>query len=259
MANNQGAPVRERMLKARFLGFSCPYNETLASMHERHEAIALGATDEVLLLEHEPVITLTRQHQDRSVTTSRESIEADGIRLAIADRGGDATFHGPGQLVGYPIINLSNMGWRLPDASINVERYIRGLEQSLLSSMHALGFTRALLVPGFTGVWYRSTSGPVSLKKLIAIGVGVKNGVTKHGFALNIDIDHERFSRHIVPCGLKDRGVITLSEIATRDGLPMPSRNDIITTLVTELASSFGFSQAIYSAALVGPGSVNSH
>lgn len=244
MASSRSVADNEGMLAACFLGFQCPYDETLAHMHARHHAIAEGAASEILLLEHEAVITLTRQHQGRSIKTSREAIEADGIHVAIADRGGDATFHGPGQLVGYPLINLGDATWRMADGGTDIERYIRSLESSLLRSMHALGFTRALVAPGFTGIWYRCDDGAVSLKKLIAIGVGIKDGVTKHGFALNIDIDHRRFSKHIVPCGLKDRGVTTLKEIAKRDGLHMPSRDDIMTVIVNELADCFGLARA---------------
>lgn len=228
------------MLAACFLGFERPYDETLAYMHARHDAIAQGKSEsELLLLEHRAVITLTRQHRERSVLTSRDAIIADGIDIALADRGGDATFHGPGQLVGYPLIRLDGDEWRLGDGSVDVEKFIRTLEQGLLRAVHRLGFTRAMTVPGFTGIWYRNEDGPITLKKMAAIGVGIKNGVSKHGFALNVDIDHRRFSKHIVPCGLKDRGVINLQEIATTNGIMMPSREDIIDTITQELATSF--------------------
>ncbi len=225
-------------LAPHFLGYHCEYNETLAYMHERHRAIAEnGAENELLLLEHLPVITLTRQHMHRSIKTSVEAIETDGIQVAIADRGGDATFHGPGQLIGYPLINLRGSAWRTADGSIDLERYIRELEQSLLRAMQKLGFTRSLLAPGFTGIWYRCNNGTaITLKKLIAIGVGVKDGVTKHGFALNIDIDHHRYSKHIVPCGLKDRGIATLQELAEQEGLEFPSRQQIVAAITEELA-----------------------
>src|SRR5262245_41697002 len=97
----------ENSLAACFLGYEQDYAATLAYMHARHEAVARGAeNDLLLLLEHRAVITITRQHGERSITSSPQAIKECGIDLEIADRGGDATFHGPGQLVGYPIIKL---------------------------------------------------------------------------------------------------------------------------------------------------------
>lgn len=224
-------------LATTFLGYARPYDETLAYMHERHRLIASKqCTSELLMLEHEAVITITRQHMERSVKTSAHAIQDDGIHLAIADRGGDATFHGPGQLVGYPLIDLDNDAWRLPDGNVDLEAYIRLLEETLLTAMHKLGFIGALLVPGFSGIWYRcNDTASINLKKLIAIGVGVKDRVSKHGFALNIDIDHQRYSKHITPCGLKDRGVITLKEIAVRENLVLPSWEVIMNTIDVQL------------------------
>lgn len=222
-------------LQARFFGFQRPYHLSLALMHELHQKVVSNEIpSQLMLLEHAPVITLTRQHMERSLKTSQEAIRRSGIEVAIADRGGDATFHGPGQLVGYPLIKVKNWG-----GSFDVSCYIRSLEQSLLDAILALGIS-AQLVPGFTGIWLKSSSSKaINLKKLIAIGVGIKDGVSKHGFALNIDIDHQRFSEHIIPCGLKDRGVSTLKEAFDEKGLSMPEYSIIVETLTRSLAKTF--------------------
>lgn len=233
---------KEGMLEACFLGFEEPYHEALALMHERHEAISRGELpSQILFLEHRPVITITRQHMFRSIKTSEQLIQTSGIDLCVADRGGDATFHGPGQLVGYPLIDLSrNDAWRTEDGSIDISRFIRSLEGSLLRSLHQLGFTSTLCLPGFTGVWYKyAEARGISLRKLLAIGVGIKDGVTKHGFALNIDIDHHRYSEHIVPCGLKDRGVITLKEICAIEGQVLPQYQEILRIIAEDLAQTY--------------------
>lgn len=221
-------------LEARFFGFNQPYLPTLALMHELHQKVAKNeAKAQLMLLEHEPVITITRQHMERSIKTSPESIKRSNIELAIADRGGDATFHGPGQLVGYPLIRVKSSN-ELIDTS-----YVRALETSLLNAMAQLGIP-ALLLPGFTGIWLRSTEDKkVNFKKLIAIGVGIKDGVSKHGFALNIDINHEIYSQHITPCGLKDRGVATLKEAFQSQGLLMPDYSIIVKTVSEQIACTF--------------------
>lgn len=231
---------KQGMLRACFLGFLKPYFEVLTLMHECHQAVSRNEIpSQLLLLEHRPVITITRQHMYRSIKTSEQLIAASGIDLAIADRGGDATFHGPGQLVGYPIIALKDNAW-LTQGLPDISRFIRALERSLLISLHRLGFTSTLCLPGFTGIWYKCiTTRGISIKKLLAIGVGIKDGVSKHGFALNIDIDHHLFSEHIVPCGLKDRGVITLKEICVIDDRPMPKYQEIQKTISEDLAETF--------------------
>ncbi len=220
-------------LKAHFFGFDKPYVSTLALMHELHAEVVNSGPSKLMLLEHSPVITLTRQHMERSLKTSQKAIIDAGIEVAIADRGGDATFHGPGQLVGYPLIKVKELG-----DFIDVAHYIRSLEQSLLDAMQSLGIP-ALLLPGFTGIWLRSADKKVSFKKLIAIGVGIKDGVSKHGFALNIDIDHQRYSEHIVPCGLKDRGVATLKDAFFKQGQKMPDYSIIVKTVSESLAKTF--------------------
>lgn len=231
------------MLEACFFGFQKPYLATLELMHSLHEQVAQEKiSDQLMLLEHEPVITITRQHMQRSLKTSEALIRESGIALAIADRGGDATFHGPGQLVGYPILSLrANKKGPGEDPVIDVSRLIRSLEQGLLEAVRSWGISSAELLPGFTGIWIKCVDqkGRISLKKLVAIGVGVKNGVSKHGFAMNIDIDTERYVKHIVPCGLKDRGVITLKEVFCLESLEMPKHSAIVKTVSECLSKIF--------------------
>ena len=136
--------------------------------------------DLLLLLEHPPVITLGRTARDAHV------LRPDGIDIVEVERGGDATYHGPGQLVGYPIIDLSHLR---PD----LHWYLRTLEEALIAGLAGLGIP-AERRPGYTGVW---THG----RKIASIGIHVKRWVTWHGFALNVSTDLTAFDR-IVPCGI---------------------------------------------------------
>lgn len=225
---------KESMLEACFFGFEQPYVATLSIMHALHEKIAAQEIPEqLMLLEHEPVITVTRQHMFKNIKTSEQAIKDGGIALTIADRGGDATFHGPGQLVGYPMIRVGSHD--------NVSIYIRSLERALLDAVHVLGVGSAMLLPGFTGVWVKSRgeNNNIELKKLVAIGVGVKDGVSKHGFAMNIDINWLRYTEHIVPCGLKDRGVVTLKDLFYLESLEMPSYSAIVDAVSESLSQTF--------------------
>lgn len=201
-------------------------------MREHHERIAHhGALDHLMLLEHAPVITITRQHELKSIKTSEDAIKNDGIELFLADRGGDVTFHGPGQLVGYPIM-------RVKDA----ETAIRGLEKALFLSLRSLGLKNIHCQPGFSGIWCKEkVNQKIKLKKLAALGMGLKDGVSKHGFALNIDIDYAPYLRHIIPCGLKDRGVITLKEAFSLESLPMPNNLAIVEEVAQSIADIFYF------------------
>jgi len=159
--------------------------------------------DQLLLLEHPHVITLgVRTRNDRShVLATPESLAADGVELFETGRGGDVTYHGPGQLVGYPIIDLK------PDRC-DVHRYVRDLEQALIRAVAAFGI-HAVRVQGLTGIWV----GPASQEaKLAAIGVRISRWVTSHGFALNVSTDLSRFGL-IVPCGVHDRGVTSLERL----------------------------------------------
>jgi lipoyl(octanoyl) transferase len=189
-------------LEVRRLGV-VPYGEAL-EMQARlvEERRADRIPDQLLLLEHPPVITLgARVRQDRShVLAAPDTLAGAGIELFEAGRGGDVTYHGPGQLIGYPILDLR------PDRC-DVHRYVRDLESVLIAAAAAFGVS-AGRVPGLTGAW-------VGRDKLAAIGVRVSRWITSHGFAFNAATDLSCFDL-IVPCGIRDKGVTSLSRLLER-------------------------------------------
>jgi len=150
--------------------------------------------DVLLLLEHPPTYTIGRGGDEGAFLTPTTDLEAMGAAVHHVDRGGRVTFHGPGQLVGYPIIDLAE--WRM-----DVHAYLRALEDVLILALAGLGLA-AGRKPGYTGVWMGD-------EKIGAIGVKVSRWVTTHGFALNVTCDLGWFG-HIVPCGLKGKGVTSI-------------------------------------------------
>ena len=158
--------------------------------------------DQLLLLQHPAVVTLgVRSRNDRShVLATPEALAAAGVGLFETGRGGDVTYHGPGQLVGYPIIDLK------PDRC-DVHRYVRDLEEVLIRAVASFGII-ATRVPGLTGIW-------VGDAKLAAIGVRISRWVTSHGFALNVNTDLSQFDL-IVPCGITDKGVTSMAKLLSR-------------------------------------------
>jgi lipoyl(octanoyl) transferase len=161
--------------------------------------------DQLLLLEHPHVITLgARNHNASSnVLETPEALALKGVALFETGRGGDVTYHGPGQLVGYPILELQ------ADRR-DVHRYVRDLEEVLIQAVSDFGIT-ASRIPGLTGIW-------VGDQKLAAIGVRISRWVTSHGFALNVSTDLSHFGL-IVPCGIADKGVTSMQRIL---GRPVP-------------------------------------
>ncbi len=158
--------------------------------------------DQLLLLEHPPVITLgVKTRNDRThVVATPETLEDEGVEVFESGRGGDVTYHGPGQLVGYPIMDLR------PDRC-DVHRYVRDLEEMLIRVAAGFGVA-ADRSPGLTGVW-------VGNEKLAAIGVRIARWVTSHGFALNVSTNLAHFNL-IVPCGITDKGVTSLERLTNR-------------------------------------------
>jgi lipoyl(octanoyl) transferase len=172
------------------------YEDAWQRQREVHEAVVAGdAPDTVLLLEHPPVFTAGRR-------TEPSERPFDGTPVIDVDRGGKITWHGPGQLVGYPIVRLPR--------PLDVVAYVRAMEQLLIDVCAELGMG-ATRVEGRTGVWLRDPD-----RKLAAIGVRVRRVVAMHGFALNCDPDLTWFDR-IVPCGIADAGVTSLSRELGRD------------------------------------------
>ncbi len=188
-----------RELQVRRFGL-LPYAEALELQKQLVEERKAGRIpDQLLLLEHPPVITLgVKARKDRSnVLASPEALAAAGVELFETGRGGDVTYHGPGQLVGYPILDLR------PDRC-DVHRYVRDLEEALILAAATFGVTSGR-VPGLTGTW-------VGNEKLAAIGVRISRWVTSHGFALNVTTNLSHFGL-IVPCGIVDKGVTSLDRL----------------------------------------------
>ena len=181
-----------------------PYAEALALQRALVERRRSGEIDDTLiLLEHPHVLTLgVRGDGGRShILASSDALAARGIEVYETGRGGDITYHGPGQIVGYPIIDLK------PDRC-DVHRYVRELEEVLIRTAGDYGID-AGRVEGLTGVW-------VGREKLAAIGVRIARWVTSHGFALNATTDLDYFGL-IVPCGIADRGVTSLQRLVGRE------------------------------------------
>jgi lipoyl(octanoyl) transferase len=168
----------------------------------------------LLLLEHPPVLTLGRNSQRENVLASDELLARRGVEIHEINRGGDVTYHGPGQLVGYPIIDLRSFSPRL-----GAVEYVRKLEEVLIRACASYGVVTER-VPKRTGVW-TMPGGVIPEKKIAAIGVHISRGITSHGFALNVTTDLRDFDL-IVPCGISDRSVTSLeNEIdTTMHGVP---------------------------------------
>jgi len=190
-------------LTFRTVGFGQDALEYVAAwgpQREVHASVAGGGPGTVLLLEHPPVFTAGKRTEPHEVPLDA------GAPVIDVDRGGKITFHGPGQLVGYPIV-------RLPD-HVRAVDYVRRLEEALIHACSELGVTTAR-VPGRSGVWLQAGEGRPE-RKIAAIGIRVSQGVTMHGFALNCDVDLGWYDR-FVPCGIDDAGVTSLTAELGRD------------------------------------------
>jgi lipoic acid synthetase len=207
-------------LRARWLG-RVPYREALALQRALHRD---SFSDYLLLLEHPHVYTLGRNADTAHLLVPPADVGAD---LEPADRGGDVTYHGPGQLVGYPIVTLPE--WR--DGLRDVVQYVRRLESVLIAALADLG-VEAGVEKGLTGVWAPTAGG--ATEKIAAIGVKVSRGRTMHGFAVNVDPDLAMFG-HIVPCGIRDRGVTSIARIL---GHPVEMRA-VVDAVVARFAEEF--------------------
>ena len=178
-----------------------PYEQAealqLAALHARAQG---RVPDTLLLLEHPPVITLGRAARSSHVLAPEAELARRGIELREAARGGDVTLHAPGQLVGYPIMDLRERGR-------DVHRYLQDLEEVLIRALSGWGIG-AGRIAGATGAW-------VAEKKVAAIGVGVKRWIAWHGFALNVNNDLALFDL-IIPCGLANRGVTSVTQLLGR-------------------------------------------
>jgi lipoyl(octanoyl) transferase len=196
----QASQVR-RLCEARWLGL-VSYQDGLRLQESAVDRLRSGdAPEQLLLLEHPHVFTLGRGADSANILADQLQLQSTSVEVHETGRGGDVTYHGPGQLVGYPIINLK------PDRC-DVHRYVRDIEEVLIRTIGKFGVTGARIT-GLTGVW-------VDNEKIGAIGVRIARWITSHGFALNVNTDLSYF-KMIVPCGITDKGVTSLSRLLGRE------------------------------------------
>lgn len=215
-------PSERQLLRTRWLG-RLPFGEAWDLQRAFHEGKVVGRTpdDYLLLLEHPPVYTIGRTGTIDNLLVDQKVVDARGAEIFHIDRGGDITFHGPGQLVGYPIISLDDPKQIVP--------YVRKLEEVLIQSIAEFGVT-AWREDGYTGVW-------TERGKVAAIGVRVSRKVTMHGFALNLHPDMDFFSM-MNPCGIDDREVTNLSELVGRK----VTLEEAVEVVERQFAAVFGYS-----------------
>ncbi len=216
-----GARAFVTRLRARWLG-RLPYDEARDLQRAFHEGRVRGRTtdDYLLLLEHPPVYTIGRFGDQGNLLIPEERLAEAGAELRQVDRGGDVTFHGPGQLVGYPIRHLGNRP--------AVAEYVHTLEEAIIAAMGDLGMD-AHRDPAFAGVW-------TDRGKIAAIGVRTSRRVTTHGFAVNMTTDLDWFG-HINPCGITDRAVTSVSEVLGH----RVSIEEMVEVLLPRFTEAFGY------------------
>lgn len=197
------------------------YDVALAWQHARVEALTAGVEGESLaLLEHPPVYTLGARGNREHLLTTPDVLAARGASVVPTDRGGDITFHGPGQLVAYPILNLRRR-------SLGAATYVRRLETVIIETLDAFGFAAAR-VEGRPGVW-------VDDAKIAAIGVRITRGISRHGLALNVSTDLAWFGQ-IVPCGIPDAEVTSMDRLLGG----APPMGEVEDTMAAAFERAFG-------------------
>lgn len=196
-----------------------PYDDGVRLQEERVAARLEGRVpDALFLLEHPHVVTLGRSADAANILWDESELRRRGVAVRETGRGGDVTYHGPGQLVGYPVILLERQ---------DLHAYLRDLEETLILALGDFGIA-AGRVPGYTGVW-------VGVEKIAAIGVRVTRWVTSHGFALNVDPDLSYFGS-IVPCGIRSGGVTSMARILGR----APSMDEVAACVAARFGEVFG-------------------
>lgn len=215
--------IARRPCEFRDLGGTA-YDEAYALQRDLVEQRKRGAIpDQFLIVEHPHVITMGRNGRDENLLASDQAMAAAGISFFHTDRGGDVTYHGPGQIVGYPILDLRE--WKR-----DVVAYVRGIEQAIIDTL-AVFQIHGERVQGATGVW-------VGGAKVCAIGVHISRWVTSHGFALNVDTDL-RYFQYIVPCGLT-KPVTSMRKLGSE-----ASRADVVKELTGSFSRCFGLEIAM--------------
>jgi lipoyl(octanoyl) transferase len=198
--NHARSPMKPRGCQVLDLGLR-PYAEVYSLQKELVRSKAENSdADTLILVEHLPVITLGRRGRHENIRVSVEYLKSLGIDVVSTDRGGDVTYHGPGQLVGYPILDLKAH-------KQDVNWILRTIEQALIASLQRIGIN-AQAEPGFTGVW-------VDGAKIAAIGIGISHWITFHGFALNVAPMMEHFNL-IIPCGIRNKPVTCVRDLLAR-------------------------------------------
>lgn len=200
------------------------YAEAYAEQLQLREQVARGdRANALMLLEHTPVFTLGRNAHEEHLLMSAETLAGLGIEVRHVDRGGDVTYHGPGQLVAYPILNLRL--WRC-----SVSWYLRTLEDVLIDTLAAYGL-RGERNKGFTGVW-------IDRAKVAAVGIGIRDWISYHGIALNVAPNMEHWQL-IVPCGIPDKPVTSLDTLL---GADCPAFADVSDEFHKQFLRTFQFS-----------------
>jgi lipoate-protein ligase B len=181
-----------------------PYRDAWAVQEQAHAEVLAGGEERILLVEHPPVITFGRRAEtmgQKNLTASVDAIAKMGVEVVQSDRGGDVTFHGPGQLVVYPIV-------RLNDHKLSVGGYVRLLQEAVIEALGELGVA-AHRDESAIGVWVGEGE---RAEKICALGVRIRRGISMHGLALNVTTDLSYFNL-IVPCGICDRGVTSMQKL----------------------------------------------
>lgn len=190
------------------------YNKAFELQKRLAEVRSQGRIRDVfILLEHLPVFTISKRTEPDHILATVSTLHEKGISICLTNRGGDVTYHGPGQLVGYVVIDLRKRGRDL-------HQYVRDLEQVVIDTLNDWGIS-ASRIAGYPGVW-------VEGEKIAAIGIAVnRQWITMHGFSLNVDPCLEHFSL-IIPCGIKDRGVTSMKKILGEDVNPELLKQNIV-------------------------------
>ena len=207
-----------RVCEVRDLG-RLRYGDAFALQRELVEQRKRGEIpDQLLIVEHPHVVTMGRNGKRENMLAGEDLLLRAGVEFHLTDRGGDITYHGPGQIVGYPIVDLRE--WKR-----DVGAYVRGIEQVIIDALADFGIT-AGRIPGLTGVW-------VAEAKIAAIGVHISRWVTSHGFALNVDTDLSYF-QYIVPCGLT-KPVTSVRKVGVT-----ATRGEVVQALTSSFGRQFG-------------------
>jgi lipoyl(octanoyl) transferase len=183
------------------------------------------AVDQLILCEHPPTYTFGKSADLANLLVNEDFLKSIGAKSFKIERGGDITYHGPGQLVGYPILNLKNL-------DIGVRQYVYLLEQSIINTLLEYGIA-CYRIDGQIGLWVNQEIG--APKKIAAIGIKVSQGITMHGFALNVNTDLTYFD-HIVPCGIPDKGVTSM-QLELDEDVDMAK---VVDTYSSEFCRCFG-------------------